>query len=82
MVAIKRAIEPYEKQKAYERQLAGKKPLGKFPKGRAAEQVAGFVGVSYKTLDKAEDIVKAAEQQPEMRNMFLIIITKSLKFSL
>jgi DNA modification methylase len=64
MVAIKRAIEPYEKKKAKERQLAGK-PLGNFPKGRAAEQLAGFVGISYKTLEKAEQIVTAAEQNPE-----------------
>lgn len=29
------------------------------------EKVAGFVGVSYKTLQKAEELVKAADQESE-----------------
>jgi hypothetical protein len=29
--------------------------------GKTRENVAGFVGVSYKTLEKAEDVVEAAE---------------------
>ena len=75
MVAIKRAIEPYEKKKVYERKqehgntaLGSKKEentMGKFDevsKGRALDHIAGFVGVDRKTLKKAEDIVKAAEQ--------------------
>jgi hypothetical protein len=64
MVAIKRAIEPYERKKAQEREHAGK-PSENFFKGRALDHIAGFVGVSRPTLKKAEDIVKAAEQEPE-----------------
>jgi hypothetical protein len=67
MVAIKRAIEPYERKKAKERERAGK-PCAKLAQGetgRTREIVAGFVGVGRTTLQKAEDIVTAAEQQPE-----------------
>ena len=66
MVNIKRAIEPYERQKAKERQLAGK-PSEKFTegKGESLEKIAGFVGVSRPTLQKIEAIVEAAEQEPE-----------------
>ncbi len=37
--------------------------IGNFPQvnGKTRENVAGFVGVSYKTLEKAEDVVEAAE---------------------
>jgi ParB family transcriptional regulator, chromosome partitioning protein len=38
-VAIKRALEPIERARAKERMLAGR-PSGKFPKGRALDQVA------------------------------------------
>ena len=41
-VAIKRALEPLEREQA-QRMLAGK-PLGKFPKGRALDHVARVVG--------------------------------------
>ncbi len=36
--------------------------IGNFPRvnGKTRENVAGFVGVSYKTLEKAEDVVEAA----------------------
>jgi hypothetical protein len=65
MVAIKRAIEPYEKKKAYKRMLAGK-PSDKLSEGRALDKIAGFVGTSRFTLSKAETIVQAAEQNPEI----------------
>jgi hypothetical protein len=68
MVAIKRAIEPYEKQKAKERMLTGK-PFVKLTHGetgKTIDKVAGFVGTSRFTLKKAEDIVQAAEQEPEL----------------
>jgi hypothetical protein len=61
MVAIKRAIEPYEKKKAKERMLAGKPCVNLTGGGNSSDKVAGFVGVSRNTLKKAEEIVTAAE---------------------
>ncbi len=62
MLAIKRAIEPYERHKAKERQLSGK-PLDNLSEGgNTLDKISGFVGDSRFTLKKAEDIVKAAEQ--------------------
>ena len=65
-VAIKRALEPVERAKAKERQLAGR-PVGKFPegKGRALDNVAKVVGKDRTTIAKAEAIVDAAEAEPE-----------------
>lgn len=69
MQSIKRAIEPYQRQKAEERQLnanpSGKKldPSVNLIQGdRTLDKVAGFVGDSRNTLSKAEKIVEAAEQ--------------------
>lgn len=68
-VAIKRALEPVEKEAARERQgtrtdqHSGKLPEGR--KGEAREKVAAFTGFGARTLDKAEAIVKAAEAEPE-----------------
>jgi hypothetical protein len=42
MVAIKRAIEPYERKKAKERELAGKKPSGNLPQGNTRDMVASL----------------------------------------
>ena len=61
-VRIKKAIEPYEKQKAIERGLAGKKPSGKIPQGKTRDIVAKQVGFGERTLKKAEEIVDAADQ--------------------
>jgi len=61
MVAIKRAIEPYQQQKAKERQIRTNVSPAKFAEqklGNSRDIVAGFVGVSHTTLSKAEDIVK------------------------
>jgi hypothetical protein len=77
MVAIKRAIEPYERQKAKERQLSGK-PLDNLSEGgNTLDKISGFVGDSRFNLKKAEDsrfnlkkaedIVKAAEQSSRTR---------------
>jgi N6-adenosine-specific RNA methylase IME4 len=63
-VAIKRALEPLERVKAKERMLAGK-PSGKFPRGRALDNVARVVGKDRRTIEKAEAIVDAAEAEPE-----------------
>ena len=65
MVSIKRAIEPYERKKAKERMLSGKKPSVNLTNGRSLDSIGKIVGVSRNTLKKAEEIVTAAEQDPE-----------------
>jgi ParB family chromosome partitioning protein len=64
MVAIKRAIEPVEREQAKERQLSGQ-PVTDSAKGRVADRIASAVGVSRDTLSKVETIVEAAEKEPE-----------------
>lgn len=64
MVAIKRALEPLEKQKAEARQHAGT-PAAESDKGRVDDRVSAAIGVSRDTLNKAEVIVEAAEKEPE-----------------
>jgi len=79
-VAITRALEPIERQAAEERrratQLAGRKmggqPIfgrGKLPppneKGKTRDRVAAYVGISGRTLERAVEVVEAAEREPE-----------------
>lgn len=64
-VRIKKAVEPYEKQKSKERELAGKKPCGILPLGKTRDIVAKQVGFGERTLKKAEEIVDAADQDPK-----------------
>jgi ParB family chromosome partitioning protein len=71
-VAIKRALEPLEKAAAKERQReggrSGGKASGKLPeasKGNAADKVAKAAGMARRTLENAEEIVDAAEAEPE-----------------
>jgi DNA modification methylase len=64
IVAIKRAIEPYERMKAKERMLSGK-PSVNLTRGRSIDSVGKIVGASRNTIKKAEEIVTAAEQTPE-----------------
>ena len=71
MVAIKRAIEPYQRRIARERLLSGKPSANFAEGGESRNRIAGFVGISHTTLDKAEQIVKAAEQEPEKYQSFL-----------
>jgi DNA modification methylase len=72
MVSIKRAIEPYERNKAKERKWAGKPSADSSQggnsdnSGRSRERVAGFIGVSHDTLKKAEEIVNASEEEPKI----------------
>ncbi len=61
-VAIKQAIEAALKPAALERQRAGVKAAAA---GEVAEKAAQFTGKSRRTLDKAEEIVRAAEAEPE-----------------
>jgi N6-adenosine-specific RNA methylase IME4 len=70
-VAIKRALEPFERAAAKERQREskgrGKKGGQVAPplKGRAADKAAKATGMARRTLEKAEAIVDAAEAEPE-----------------
>jgi N6-adenosine-specific RNA methylase IME4 len=67
-VALARDLEPFERKEARQRELKGRPPSGKFPKGhtgRAKDKVAAAVGVDRKTLAKAEAVVAAAEAEPE-----------------
>ena len=65
-VAIKRALEPLEKEAAKERMREGAR-VGKVstPSGKARDKVAAVAGMSGRTLEKAEAIVDAAEAEPE-----------------
>ena len=66
MVAIRRALEPQEREAAKERQgTRTDQHLGNFPGSRAIDKVAEFTGVSGRTLDKATAVVEAAESDPE-----------------
>ena len=71
-VAIKRALEPVEREAAKERQReggrAGRQASGNLPqasKGRAADRAAKATGMARRTLEKAEAVVCAAEAEPE-----------------
>jgi N6-adenosine-specific RNA methylase IME4 len=71
-VAIKRALEPLEREAAKERQREGGRRggegSGKLPeasKGNAADKAAKATGMARRTLEKAEAVVAAAEAEPE-----------------
>jgi ParB family chromosome partitioning protein len=71
-VAIKRALEPMEREAARERQREGGRRggegSGNLPEastGRAADKAAKATGMARRTLEKAEAIVDAAEAEPE-----------------
>src|SRR5262249_25677064 len=73
-VAIKRAIESLERPAAKERQrehgntAPGKKHSGQVApsvSGRAADMAARATGKSRRTLEKAEAVMDAAEENPE-----------------
>jgi N6-adenosine-specific RNA methylase IME4 len=74
-VSIKRALEEVERQRARERMSEGGKSSrkgiitgGNLPplnRGKTRDKLAAYVGMSYKTLQRAEEIVAAAETEPE-----------------
>ena len=75
-VVIAKAPEPQEKKAAKERQAKtgpikgkGKKSgSGKLPeavKGQTRDKLAKYAGVSGRTLEKATEVVEAAEAEPE-----------------
>jgi N6-adenosine-specific RNA methylase IME4 len=63
-VAISMALEPMEREAAKERMLAGR-PSEKFTEGQAMDKVASAVGMSRPTLQRAKEVVEAAERDPE-----------------
>jgi N6-adenosine-specific RNA methylase IME4 len=74
-VAILRTVRPLEEKAAKERQREagrqrgrGKKASGKLPgaKGEAADKAAKATGKRRRTLEKAEAVIAAAEQAPEL----------------
>jgi N6-adenosine-specific RNA methylase IME4/ParB-like chromosome segregation protein Spo0J len=68
IVAIKRDLEPIEREKAKKRMVAAHASPEKFSeqaKGNALDKVAAVVGKHRTTLAKAEAIVDAAEAEPE-----------------
>lgn len=76
MVAIAEALEPVELEKARERiqegakigaQITntGERPVETFHgAGKTRDKVAAYVGVSGRTLEKAKEVVEAAETEP------------------
>lgn len=65
-VAIKRAVEPAERDAAKERMVAAHASPGKLPeqqRGEARDKVADFTGYGARTLDKAEEPVSHRRSQ-------------------
>jgi len=63
-VAIAAALEPIEREAAKERMLTGQ-PCENFTQGKSLDKTASAVGMSRPTLEKARQVVEAAEQEPE-----------------
>jgi N6-adenosine-specific RNA methylase IME4 len=83
-VAIKRALEPVEREAARQRQTARLKRGGTKPVvqtlhngGKTRERVAAFTGVSHTTLARAEAIVDAADAEPETYGRLLVTMDKT-----
>lgn len=65
IVALKRAIEPLERREARERQ-GNRTDLGQaVDGGEARDKIARYLGVGRTTIDRAEAVVEAAEEDPE-----------------
>jgi hypothetical protein len=74
LVAIKRTLEPALRDAAKERMVAAHASCGKFPElasGRTRDMAAVGLGVSGRTLEKAEAVVSAAEAEPEKYSKLL-----------
>ena len=64
-VAIARALEPFERSAAKARRAYGRARAGKLPErstGDTRDRVARYVGLSGRTLEKAAEVVQAAEE--------------------
>ncbi len=77
-VAIKRALEPIEREAAQKRMRSGK-PLENFSKGngRALDRIAKVAGISRITLARAEAVVDAAAAEPEKFGGLLAAMDKT-----
>jgi N6-adenosine-specific RNA methylase IME4/ParB-like chromosome segregation protein Spo0J len=66
IVALKRAIEPLERRAARERQ-GNRVDLGHASdeQGEARDKIARYLGVGRTTVERAEAVVEAAEEDPE-----------------
>ena len=72
-VAIAKALEPLEREAARGRQEAtqgnrqsGVEKFSEPERGRALDKVANAVGMSRPTLTKAQEVIEAAEENPEL----------------
>lgn len=71
IVALKRAIEPLERREARERQGAradlGVASVAEVPSraGEARDNIARYLGIGRTTIERAEAVVEAAEEEPE-----------------
>jgi len=63
LVAIARTVEQRERELARERMTLGKISTGST--GKARDKVAAPLGVSGRTLEKARDVVEAAQREPD-----------------
>jgi ParB/RepB/Spo0J family partition protein len=66
-VAITKALEPLERERARQRMVQGGRGvnLTQVDKGKSRDQLASRVGMSFLTLQRAQEIVDAAEEEPE-----------------
>lgn len=89
-VAIKKALEPIERAKAKQRILEGAKSGGRGNKKTRAnlsrgfptktrERVALYTGMSHASLSKAEEIIEAAEREPEKYGDLAIDLDKKYR---
>src|SRR5947209_16266520 len=69
IVALKRAIEPLESRAARERQGSradvGHPPTMAESHGDTRDKIARYLGVGRTTIERAEAVVEAAEEEPE-----------------
>jgi N6-adenosine-specific RNA methylase IME4/ParB-like chromosome segregation protein Spo0J len=67
IVALKRAIERYERREARERQGArvDVSPEPDSAPGDARDKIAQYLGVGRTTIERAEAVIEAAEENPE-----------------
>ena len=69
IVALKRAIEPLERKEARQRQGArtdlGQPETNAECQGDARDKIARYLGVGRTTIDRAEAVIEAAEEDPE-----------------
>ena len=78
-VAIAKAVEPLERQAAEERQKSGTPSVNLTEGGNALDKTASAVGMSRNTLKKAQEIVEAAEREPQKYNMLVEQMDKTGK---